>query len=54
MPKEAAMEKFDAVLRKIMAVPREEILKRDKAWKRKQARKKQAAAKRGLSRDQTK
>jgi hypothetical protein len=33
------MEKFNAVLRKVMSVPREEILKRDKAWKRKQARK---------------
>jgi hypothetical protein len=33
------LEKFNGVLRKVMAVPREEILKRDKAWKRKQAKK---------------
>ena len=33
------LDKFNTVLRKVMSVPREEILKRDKAWKRKQARK---------------
>ena len=36
------LDKFNGVLRKIMSVPREEILRRDKAWKRKQARKKRA------------
>lgn len=44
------LEKFNAVLRKVLSVPREELLKRDKAWKRKQARKKRAAARQ----DQTK
>jgi hypothetical protein len=34
--------KFNAVLRKVLSVPREELLKREKAWKKKQARKKRA------------
>jgi len=42
MTETSELEKFNRVLRKVMAVPREEILKRDKAWQRKQARKKRA------------
>jgi hypothetical protein len=34
--------KFNGVLRKIMSVPREEIVRREKVWKRKQARKRRA------------
>jgi hypothetical protein len=33
-------DKFNAVLRKVLSVPREELLKREKAWKKAQARKK--------------
>lgn len=40
----AELEKFNAALRKILAVPREEILKRDEEWKRKRAAAKQAKA----------
>ena len=36
------LDKFNAVLRKVLSVPREELLKREKAWKKKQARKKRA------------
>ena len=36
------LDKFNGVLRKIMSVPREEMQKREKEWKRKQARKKRA------------
>ena len=36
------LEKFNNVLQKILSVPREELMKREKEWKRKQARKKQA------------
>jgi hypothetical protein len=36
------LEKFNAVLRKVLSVPREELLKREKAWKKEQARKKRA------------
>jgi len=36
------IEKFNAVLRKVISVPRAELLKREKEWKRKQARKKLA------------
>jgi len=32
-------EKFDAVVRKMMTVPREELKKREKAWQKRQARK---------------
>jgi hypothetical protein len=32
-------EKFDAVVRKMLSVPREELKKREKAWQRRQARK---------------
>lgn len=35
-------EKFDAVVRTLLSVSREEIKKRDKEWRRKRARKKQA------------
>jgi hypothetical protein len=34
------LDKFNGVLRKIMSVPREEMQKREREWKRKQARKK--------------
>jgi len=33
------LEKFNTVLRKILAVPRAELLKREKEWKKEQARK---------------
>jgi hypothetical protein len=36
------LEKFNAVLRKALSVPREELLRREKVWKRAQARKKRA------------
>ena len=36
------LEKFNAVLRKVLSVPREELLKREQAWQQEQARKKQA------------
>jgi hypothetical protein len=32
-------EKFDAVVRKMMSIPREELKKREKAWQKRQARK---------------
>jgi U3 small nucleolar ribonucleoprotein component len=35
-------EKFDAVVKKVLAVSREEFQKREKAWQRKRARKKRA------------
>ncbi len=35
-------EKFDAVMRKILSVSKEELKKREKTWKRKRARKKAA------------
>lgn len=34
------LEKFNTVLRKILSVPREELIRREKEWKKKQARKK--------------
>ena len=34
------MEKFNAVLRKVLSVPREELVRREQEWKREQARKK--------------
>ena len=37
-----AMEKFDAVLRKVLSVPREELKRREEEWKRERARKKRA------------
>jgi hypothetical protein len=39
---ESEAQKFDGVVRKILSVSREELLKREKEWKRKQARKKRA------------
>jgi len=39
------LEKFNTVLRKVLSVPREELLRREKEWKREQARKKRVAAK---------
>lgn len=41
------LDKFNTVLRKVLSVPREELLKREKEWKRKQARKKRARTSRG-------
>ena len=35
-------EKFDAVMRKILTVSKEELKKREKEWKRKRAKKKRA------------
>jgi len=35
-------QKFDAVMKKIISVPREELKRREKEWKRKRARKKRA------------
>ena len=37
-------EKFDAVIRTMLSVPREEIQKRDVAWRKKMAQKKLAKA----------
>jgi len=36
------LDKFNTVLKKVISVPRAELLKREKEWKRKQARKKRA------------
>ena len=41
-PQNLEVERFDATMVKILSVPREELQKREKAWKRKQARKKRA------------
>ena len=41
------LEKFNAVLRKTLSVPRAELLRREKEWKRNQVRKK----KRGIDND---
>jgi len=38
-------EKFDAVVRKMMSVPHDEIVRREKEWKRKRKREKQRRAK---------
>jgi hypothetical protein len=35
-------EKFDTVMRKILLVSKDEMKKREKAWKRKKAKKKRA------------
>ena len=40
MEKSADFKKFDDVVRKVLTVSREELEKREKAWKRKRARKK--------------
>jgi len=36
---DSEFEKFDAVVRKMLTVPREELKKRERAWKKRQARK---------------
>ena len=38
-------QKFDAVVSKMMSVPHDEIVRREKEWKRKQKRAKQKRAK---------
>jgi len=35
-------QRFDETVRKMIAVPREELQRREKAWKRKRAKKKRA------------
>jgi|HubBroStandDraft_1064217.scaffolds.fasta_scaffold734885_1 hypothetical protein len=40
--KESDLGRFNAALRKMLSVPREEILKRDEEWKRKRAEAKRA------------
>jgi hypothetical protein len=42
MEPNSELDKFNTVLRKVLAVPREEMVRREKEWKRKQARKKRA------------
>jgi len=37
-----ATEKFDAVMRKIISVSKDELKKREKEWRRKRAQKKRA------------
>jgi len=39
------LDKFNAVLRKILSVPRDELKRREAEWKREKARKKQKATK---------
>ena len=34
MKDNSELDKFNAVLRKVLSVPREELLKREKAWKK--------------------
>jgi len=41
-------EKFDAVVRKMVSVPREELKKREKAWQKRQARKRTKTSKNKL------
>jgi hypothetical protein len=41
-PKPSEAEKFDTVVRKILSVSHDELVKREKAWKRKRAAKKRA------------
>lgn len=36
------LDKFNSVLRKVLSVPREELVRREKKWKKEQARKKRA------------
>jgi len=45
------LDKFNAVLRKVLSVPREELLRREKEWKSERTKKKRKAAKKaaGLS-----
>jgi hypothetical protein len=37
-------QKFDDTVRKMISVPREELVKREKAWKKKRAKKKRATS----------
>ena len=37
-------KKFDDVMRKILSVPKDELKKREKAWRRKRAKKKRATS----------
>lgn len=39
---ESELDKFNTTLRKVLSVSREELQRREKEWKRKQARKKRA------------
>lgn len=39
-----ATEKFDAVMRKVLSVSKDELLKREKTWKRKRERAKKKRA----------
>jgi hypothetical protein len=41
-PEPSEAEKFDTTVRKILSVSHKELQKREKAWQRKRARKKQA------------
>ena len=41
-PTNPEFEKFDAAVTKILSVSREELQKREKEWRRRQARKKRA------------
>jgi hypothetical protein len=40
MKENSELDNFNATLRKVLSVPREELLKREKAWKKEQERKK--------------
>jgi hypothetical protein len=42
MTSQTEFGKFDATIRKVLSVSREELGKREKAWKKQQARKKRA------------
>ena len=39
---ETEFQKFDAVMKKVLTISKEELQKRDKAWQRKRAKKKRA------------
>jgi hypothetical protein len=39
---QSEFKKFDAVVKKVLSVSREELKKREKSWQRKRAKKKQA------------
>jgi hypothetical protein len=53
MTEQGEAEKFDAVVRKMLTVPREELKKRERAWQKRQARKraKTSTAKRSATQD---
>jgi hypothetical protein len=42
MTPETEFQKFDATMTKILSVSREELVRREKTWKKQQARKKRA------------